>query len=177
MENVRTLEQQCTDATVGVITAVTAIAPMLAVFATLGVSAASGYIEYLYQKPALGTMAIGVSLMAAGVRIFFGMTGIAMIKLRHFIPGAFFMAVALALTFFMWYHSRMVAETINPEYTKQIETVFTVLLFGGYVGEIGMSVYMSTVGKAGKGFKAINLSWKINPEKAKQNGHPQPQEN
>lgn len=170
--NEKTLEQQFTDIAVGSITFSTSVAPILAVLATWGISIASGYIEYLYQRPAFGETAIYIALMAAGVRVFFGMTGIDLMRKRHYPAGLFFMAAALAITLYLWYHSKLVAETINPEYIAQIQTVFTVLLFGGYAGEIGMAIYMATAGKSGKGFGAINLSWIANMVKKETNGVP-----
>lgn len=139
-------EQQVQTFTTGLVAAVTALAPLFLILIIFGIAGANAYVEYLYQLGIFGGYAIGPAVLVAGLRFSSGMGGISLMKSGAYIPGAFFVVVSLALTFYTWWHVDAIAGLIAP--AQPVAAAFTVsmILWGGFIGELMIAAYMGGVG-------------------------------
>lgn len=130
----------------GLVSAVTALAPLFLILIIFGIAGANAYVEYLYQLGIFGQYAIGPAVLVAGLRFSSGMGGISLMKNSAYIPGAFFVLVSLALTFYTWWHVDSIAGLIAP--AQPVAAAFTVsmILWGGFVGELMIAAYMGAMG-------------------------------
>jgi len=160
-------EHQIEAFTTGLVSAITALSPLLLIIIILGIAGANGFVEYLYQLGIFGSYAIVPAVLVAGLRFASGMGGIALIKKAKYIVGIFFMAVSLALTFYTWWHVDTIAETIAPAAVKSATFTISMILWGGFVGELMIAAYMGSMSKSGNSLPAVTW-WKSNGQSSKQ---------
>lgn len=132
--------------TSGLVSAVTALSPLFLILIIFGIAGANAYVEYLYQLGIFGGYAVGPAVLVAGLRFSSGMGGISLMKNGAYIPGAFFVLVSLLLTAYTWWHVDGIAGLIAP--AQPVAAAFTVsmILWGGFVGELMIAAYMGALG-------------------------------
>lgn len=139
-------EEQVQSFTAGLVSAVTALSPLFLILIIFGIAGANAYVEYLYQLGIFGGYAVAPAVLVAGLRFSSGMGGISLIKNGAYIPGAFFVLVSLLLTAYTWWHVDSIAGLIAPGQAAAAAFTVSMILWGGFVGELMIASYMGALG-------------------------------
>lgn len=155
--NEKTFDQQVEDFTVGLANVVAALSPLALILVILGIAMANAYVEYLYQAAVFGSSAVFPAVLLAGFRFASGMGGITLLKRKKYLPGSFFVAVSLLLTLYTVWHIDLIAATVAPAAADQAALTVTVILWGGFVGELMIAGYMGALGNGLTGLPALKF--------------------
>lgn len=139
-------EAQVQNFTTGLVSAITALSPLLLILVILGIAGANAYVEFLYQQSIFGAYAIAPACLVAGLRFASGMGGITLIKWAKYLPGIFFVIVSLLLTAYTWWHVDDIAGTIAPTEARAGAFTISMILWGGFIGELMIAAYMGAMG-------------------------------
>lgn len=154
----QTFEAQVESFTLGLVSAISALAPLALILVILGIAGANAMIEYAYQKEIFPDFAVFPAILIAGLRFGAGMGSIVLIKKSRFIPGIFFMLISLGLTIYSWWHVPIIAEMIAPTVPAQASFTIALILWGGLFGEAMIATYQFSMGNDRAGLPPFQ-SW------------------